>query len=144
MLVTSIFSFSCNIFFPSKKNFSYWVTFILSSANAFNLVWSTILSFGRVKVSSNKGRMQRIQMRTSSALRKVLFGHTVSKKLFSSCNKTVMPKGKGLSLIFNTFLAIKQPQCKHIIFHVHFPVLQNLYYITFDDEVKQGQTLKVL
>ena len=37
MLVTSIFSFSHNVFYPSKTNFSFGVTFILSSANPFNL-----------------------------------------------------------------------------------------------------------
>ena len=28
-------------------NFNFWVTFILSSANAFNLDWSKILLFGK-------------------------------------------------------------------------------------------------
>ena len=37
MLETSIFSFSHNLFYPSLQNFNFWVTFILSSANAFNL-----------------------------------------------------------------------------------------------------------
>ena len=49
MLVTSIFSFSHNVFHPTqckiKVNFS--LTFILLSADAFNLDRSKILSFGK-------------------------------------------------------------------------------------------------
>ena len=48
MLVTSIFSFSHNIFYISKTEIIILATFILLSANAFNLVTSKILSFGRV------------------------------------------------------------------------------------------------
>ena len=42
MLVSSIFSFSHNVFYPIKDR-----TFILSSANAFNLVTSKILSLSK-------------------------------------------------------------------------------------------------
>ena len=45
MLVTSIFSFSRNVFYRSQNKFQ--VTFDLSSANAFNLDKSKILSFGK-------------------------------------------------------------------------------------------------
>ena len=44
ILVISIFSFSQNIFNPSQNNFSFSVTYILSSANALNLDQSEILS----------------------------------------------------------------------------------------------------
>ena len=44
MLVTSIFSFSHNIFYLSKTILNFSVTFILLSANAFNLEQSKILS----------------------------------------------------------------------------------------------------
>ena len=37
MLVTSIFFFSHDIFYPSKTNFSFLVTIFLSAAVAFNL-----------------------------------------------------------------------------------------------------------
>ena len=47
MLVTSIFSFSHNVFYPSKTNFNFSATFNLSSANAFNLDQSKNLSFGK-------------------------------------------------------------------------------------------------
>ena len=50
MLVTSIFSFSHNIFFPfikKKKKINFWVTFIFLSANAFTLDKSKILPFGK-------------------------------------------------------------------------------------------------
>ena len=47
MLVTSIFSFTHNVFYPLKTNFNFSVTFILSSANAFNLDLTKILSFGK-------------------------------------------------------------------------------------------------
>ena len=47
MLETSIFSISHNVFFPSQIKFQFWVTFSLSSANAFNLAKSKILSFGK-------------------------------------------------------------------------------------------------
>ena len=47
ILVTRIFSFSHNVCYPSKKNFRFPVTFILSSANAFNLDLSKNLSFGK-------------------------------------------------------------------------------------------------
>ena len=43
MLITSIFSFS-------KTNFSFSVTFILLSANAFNLDLSKILLYGKVLI----------------------------------------------------------------------------------------------
>ena len=47
MLVTSIFSFSTMFSTLSKTEIIIWATFILSSANAFNLVTSRILSFGK-------------------------------------------------------------------------------------------------
>ena len=37
MLVTSIFSFFHNVFYPSKTNLNFSVTFILSYANTFNI-----------------------------------------------------------------------------------------------------------
>ena len=54
MLVTSIFSFSDYVFYPSRlcflpfpiRNFVLLVKFILSSANAFNLDQSKNLLFG--------------------------------------------------------------------------------------------------
>ena len=42
-----LFSFSHNVFYPSKNNFNSSVSFILSSANAFNLDQFRILSFGK-------------------------------------------------------------------------------------------------
>ena len=45
MLVTSIFFFSHSVFYSSNINFNFWVTMILSSANALNLVKAKILSF---------------------------------------------------------------------------------------------------
>ena len=47
MLVTSIFSFSQNIFNPSKTEIFTLVTPFLSSAHASNLAESQILSFGK-------------------------------------------------------------------------------------------------
>ena len=48
MLVTSIFSFSKNVFYFSPDiNFNFWVRIILSSATALNLVKSDILLFGK-------------------------------------------------------------------------------------------------
>ena len=47
VLVTSIFSFSQNVFCPSETNFNFKVKFILLSAKAFNLDLSKILSFGK-------------------------------------------------------------------------------------------------
>ena len=47
MLVTSIFSFSHSVFFLSQANFNFSVTFILSSANAFNLDQFKNLLFGK-------------------------------------------------------------------------------------------------
>ena len=47
MLVSSILSFSYNIYNISHNNFSISVTFILSSANAVNLVQPKTLSFGK-------------------------------------------------------------------------------------------------
>ena len=46
MLVTSIFSFSHNVFYHSPTKFQFSVTFNLSSANAFNLDKAKILSSG--------------------------------------------------------------------------------------------------
>ena len=48
MLVTSIFSFSHNVFHQSQTEICFKVSFILSSANAFNLDQSKNLSFGKV------------------------------------------------------------------------------------------------
>ena len=47
MLVNGIFSFSHNIFTHSTTKIVISATFIFSSANAFNLVTSKILSFGK-------------------------------------------------------------------------------------------------
>ena len=49
MLVTSIFSFSHNVFFFTlpNTNFDFGITIILSSANALNLVKTKILLFGK-------------------------------------------------------------------------------------------------
>ena len=46
MLVTSIFSFSHNVFYLSQTNYLFLSTFILSFANAFKLDQSKILSYG--------------------------------------------------------------------------------------------------
>ena len=50
ILVTSIFSFSHNVFYPIQN------TFIVSSANALNMDWSEILSFG--KELKERGELQ--------------------------------------------------------------------------------------
>ena len=42
------FLLSQNVFYPAKTNFNFSVTFILSSANAFSLDQSKILSFGKM------------------------------------------------------------------------------------------------
>ena len=47
MLVTTISSFSHNVFYPSQIKINFSVAFNLSSANAFNLDQSKILSFGK-------------------------------------------------------------------------------------------------
>ena len=47
MLVTSIFSFSHNVFYRFETDFMFSVTFIVSSANAFILDLSKILLFGK-------------------------------------------------------------------------------------------------
>ena len=38
----------------SRTNFAIWITFNLSSVNAFNLDWSKILSFGKKILSFGK------------------------------------------------------------------------------------------
>ena len=45
--VTSIFSFSHNVFYLSPRIFLFLIIFILSSANAFNLDQSKNLSFSK-------------------------------------------------------------------------------------------------
>ena len=45
MLITSIISMTCNVFYPSNKIFNFSVMFILSSAHALNLDRSRILLF---------------------------------------------------------------------------------------------------
>ena len=52
MLVTSIFSISNNVFNAIKDKIIILDNFILSSANAFNLVQSRILSFGKELIDS--------------------------------------------------------------------------------------------
>ena len=47
MLVTSPFSFSCNVFTSSETEIVILETFNLLSANAFNLVGSKMLSLGK-------------------------------------------------------------------------------------------------
>ena len=48
------FSLSHTVFkiYPSKNKFEFWVTFILSSANALNLGQTKILSFGKELIGS--------------------------------------------------------------------------------------------
>ena len=46
MLITSIFSFSQDVFYPYQNKFEV-LSHILSSVNAFNLDKSKILSFGK-------------------------------------------------------------------------------------------------
>ena len=47
MLVTSIFSFSHNVFYPSQNKFQFLSHIYLSSANASSSDRSKILSFGK-------------------------------------------------------------------------------------------------
>ena len=47
MLVTSIFSFSYNVFHTSQQDFNFSLIFILLSANAFNLDKSKNVSCGK-------------------------------------------------------------------------------------------------
>ena len=47
MLLTSIFTFSHNVFYPSQKEFLLLSMYILLSANAFNLDHSKSLSFSK-------------------------------------------------------------------------------------------------
>ena len=47
MLVTSIFSFSQNVFYPSLNKFQFFHSHFFSSANAFNLDQFKVLSFGK-------------------------------------------------------------------------------------------------
>ena len=47
MLVTTIFSFFHNVFYPPQTKFNCWATSILSSAYVLNLDHSKILWFGK-------------------------------------------------------------------------------------------------
>ena len=47
MLVNIIFSFSHSVFYQSVTQFIIWITFKMSSANAFKLDWSQILLSGK-------------------------------------------------------------------------------------------------
>ena len=47
MLVTSIFSFSHNVFYPSQNNFKFSFMFILFSGQFFNLDQAKNMSFGK-------------------------------------------------------------------------------------------------
>ena len=47
MLVTSIFFYSHNVFYLIQNKFAIWITFNLSSANAFNLDQSNNLTSGK-------------------------------------------------------------------------------------------------
>ena len=47
MFRTSTLSFSYNVFYPSQNKFQFLSHFLLSSANAFNLDESKILSSGK-------------------------------------------------------------------------------------------------
>ena len=51
MLVTSIFSFSHHVFYPSQTTFNFSGTIILLSANAFNLNLSKLVSFGELLIT---------------------------------------------------------------------------------------------
>ena len=63
MLVTCIFFFSHNSFYLIQNNFfPIWITFDLSSADALNLDWFEILSFGKdLKVAFFDGNCFRIE-----------------------------------------------------------------------------------
>ena len=47
MLVTSIFSFSHNVFYPMTDTWMFWVTLILLSVIAFNLDKAKCLVYGK-------------------------------------------------------------------------------------------------
>ena len=59
MLVTSIFAFFHNVFYPSQIKFS--VTFVLSSANAFNIDKPKILSFGNELRQTFEGKVNNLK-----------------------------------------------------------------------------------
>ena len=67
LLVTSIFSFSHNVFYPAQEEFLFICYIYLSSANAFNLVQTTNLSFGnglKAKPYSNLIHIRHLKLHT--------------------------------------------------------------------------------
>ena len=60
MPVTSIFSFSNNVFYPCKTNVTFSAKFNLLSANAFNLDQSKNLSFGKELMTLEKKPFENI------------------------------------------------------------------------------------
>ena len=68
MLVTSIFSFSKNVFYRSQKKFQFLVALILSSAICLNLVGSKLLSFGKELNSQTLGYNPNVCKNLSTAI----------------------------------------------------------------------------
>ena len=60
MLVTSIFSFSYNVFCLSQSKFQFFSYIFLSSANAFNLDQSKSLWFGKKLTTLEKEAVENI------------------------------------------------------------------------------------
>ena len=54
MLVTSIFSFFYNVFYPSQGKYPFLIYILMSYANAFNLDRTKILTFGKELKSKTK------------------------------------------------------------------------------------------
>ena len=109
MLVTSIFSFSHNVFYPSQKRFQFFVTFILSSTNAFNLDKSKVLSFGK-GLNSRQNNQNRITNLVQPNLKLANFNEFVKSKAV-----LLTPKGSFMTIVI--FAAIvEQDQAAKKIF----------------------------
>ena len=110
MLVSSIFSFSHNVFYHFQKKFNFSVTFILSSANAFYLDQSKILLFGTELKKRTLFQMTTIielSRHLSISLRKLWTKYwkdfVCDKKNLKNSTKHYF---KGLLVAFNSFLFI--------------------------------------
>ena len=104
-----------------KRNFSFSVTFILSSANAFNLSWSKIMSFGRVK--SYSVEFEKIRC-INLFPNKHLFLHICSTKSFeNTVGKEEIARNEQFLLFPQCFLPCWRTFC-------HFHQIRNCHLQT--------------
>ena len=118
MLVTSIFSFSHNIFYPSQFQFQFLshIFFFFSSANAFNLDQSKYLLFGKELTHSlihhfeTVPNSKKLQTTTETLLLQDFKIQTAWKTLWKKVKLLIL---SNFTFFHNVFLKLFSSMCYH-------------------------------